>query len=369
MTQFRIYLDDRPAPPEFMDAIASVVVEQEIDLAWEARIEIPDCQNDAGEWSKATQLGLADIARVRIEVKVADTFEALIDGPVVGADGDLDSEPGQSAQILRVHDDSVLLNRDIEPTRWENKTDSEIADAIFARYPALTTRRVDPTPTPSGRRPPEVAQNESDIQLLRELARRHPHFHAYVLPGPTPSASVACFNAVGQSDRTLPEMVLTGAGRNISSFSARADRNLPARVVVGTFDVANRQETGAEATAEDFRRFADTFDLGGQEPRTVTIRPESGEAVDSQTLVDAEAARRAWQVEASGSVLGHCYGGVLRPYDLVTVQGAGRNSGQYLIKAVRHALDDSTYGQEFTLLRDGISSSSGGGGGVPAGIM
>ncbi|MCG8356841.1 MAG: hypothetical protein MI920_14825, partial [Kiloniellales bacterium] len=105
---YRLFLNDGPASQEETDRVEQIVVEQEVDMAWEARLDIPIGADEQGLWSSEDEVFAQPFNRVRIEVQVAGAaFVPLIDGPVVGSDARMSGEPGQSMLTVRVQDDSV----------------------------------------------------------------------------------------------------------------------------------------------------------------------------------------------------------------------------------------------------------------------
>ena len=79
--------------------------------------------------------------------------------------------------------------------------------------------------------------------------------------------------------------------------------------------------------------------------------------------------RGAWAYSGHGEVSAEIYTGVLSPYRVLSVAGAGsRLSGDYLISEVSHTLRDDGYRQAFTLRRN-AHSDGGGGLGLPGGVF
>src|SRR4051812_9716862 len=94
---YRLFFENTPATRDQLDQVQEITVEQQIDMAWEARFVIPICTDENGKWSSEKDPHLAEFHRIRLEVRVGDgKFVALIDGPVVGTDRQMSSEPGQS---------------------------------------------------------------------------------------------------------------------------------------------------------------------------------------------------------------------------------------------------------------------------------
>ena len=153
-TAYRLYVNNAPATREQLDQVEEITVEQSVDMAWEARLEIPICTDDQGRWSGEDDDFLAAFSRLRVEVKVGGGYVPLIDGPVVGYDSRMSSEPGQSAITLMVQDDSVYLNRSESLESFDDLLDHEIATRIFDDTREIAETDVEETPaTGSGLAP------------------------------------------------------------------------------------------------------------------------------------------------------------------------------------------------------------------------
>jgi phage protein D len=108
------------------------------------------------------------------------------------------------------------------------------------------------------------------------------------------------------------------------------------------------------------------IELGGE----TLLRPGSGEDVDLQHRVDAEAARNDRAFEATGTLRQGCYAGVLTPQHPVKVKlGTTPTSGTYTIDKVTHRLGRSEYQQQFMLYAERLEASAAGGGLIPAGLF
>src|SRR6266581_3026626 len=97
-SEFRVYFDGTAATKAQLDQIDTISVEQQLDMAWEARLEIPIRTTDDGRWTGADQSFASAFARIRVAIRIGDgSFVPLIDGPVVGTDLRMSSQPGQSS--------------------------------------------------------------------------------------------------------------------------------------------------------------------------------------------------------------------------------------------------------------------------------
>jgi len=364
---FRLYLDDKAATQDQLDQVDEIVVDQAMDRTWQARLQILMSTDDKGTWKGAHPTFVTGFARIRIEVDPGDgTFRALIDGPIIGTDTAMQSEPGQSRQTVLVHDDSVLLNRDERAHLLGKKSDHQVAKDLFdgARQHIRTTQ-IDTT-KPGSDGTATQFQRMTDMQLLRQLARRN-GMHAHVLPGDTPGASIGVFKALKTTPDgkpVLPPLVLVGTDRNMDSFTTREDAQAPATITGQTLSVMDKSISKAKVS------FRNVDILGakaaGESVRVGATRilpPGRDGLIDVEAAVKGAAERHSYSFMASGRVSTGMYPAVLSPYRVVTVKGVKEeHCGDYVIKSVNHRLTRSVYAQAFELTRNGRSAAAGGGG-------
>jgi len=362
-TEFRIFFDNVPATSDQLDRIEEITVEQEVDMAWEARIKIPIYVDADGNWSTEPEDFIGSFSRVRVEIKVGEApFVALIDGPLVGLDRHLYSDPGRSTAVLSIMDDSVFLNRDEQVSRFEDLLDHEIAWQVFDQYSQIASTTIQETPAPGDSLPPVVVQRETSMQLLRRLARRN-GMHAYVLPGTNPGQSIGCFKAFPEEGLELPPLLLLGPERNMEMFNCTYDAQRPSRVRTSTLDITDKSIASATAGPEDLVALGDEPALeSGVNPAARMLPPGLGQSVDPNQATLAVADRDSYAFQAEGKVRSASYAGILQPYLLVAVTGVNAAwCGDYLITRVTHAINRSKYNQSFTLCRNARSIGSTGG--------
>lgn len=359
--QYRLFFNNTPATREQLDRFDDITVSQEMDMAWQANLQIPFCTDDKGQWKSETKNFIADFRRIRIEIKVGDApFVALIDGPIVGSNRQMNSEPGRSMLTLTVQDDSVYLNREETVFRFEKLRDDEIATQVFQRFQQVIKQtRIDTTPSPPNPPNPLIVQRrETAMQLLRFLAERQ-GLHAYVLPGQRPSQSIGCFKALPTELDGLPPLILLGSDRNMFAFNPTNDAQRPARFRAYALRVTDKAILRSESNLESIPRLGQKPTLPESDTAVQILPPRHGDAVDLDKWVTGETLRASYAVSATGSVLGDCYAGVLSPYRLITVRGVDKQyNGNYLITRVTHNLTRSLYSQDFTLRRNAQSTAA-----------
>jgi hypothetical protein len=90
------------------------------------------------------------------------------------------------------------------------------------------------------------------------------------------------------------------------------------------------------------------------------LRPGQTRNVNLQDAVQAATDQAAFSLTAEGEVLKDTYSAVLQPYQNVQVLGVnGQLSGLWQIRQVTHTLTRNSYGQTFSLRRNGQSAGSG----------
>ena len=365
--EYRLFFNDEPADQERLDLFERIVVEQEVDVMWEARLEMPVCVDDKGHWDGEKEDFLQPYTRVRVEVKVGEKpFVPLIDGPVTEVVTPRDSQPGRSSVTLVVHDDSVLLDQEESIADFPNKSDSEIAEQIFGDV--LTGKPdVEKTPPQPDNPTNVVIQRGTQMQLLRALARRHDK-HAYVLPGEEPGKSVGSFKTFPtEPDSELPMLILLGEDRNFTSLNLRRNARGPANVRAATLSIKDKKITTGRAAPTDAQLMGDApaVAAAGNTPTRV-LPPGQSDLVDVNDRARAAASKLSLASRATGEVLPFCYGGVLRPYRVVPVNVSDSDlSANYLLTKVTHTLDRSNYKQSFSMKGNSVSKAAGGSMGAP----
>jgi hypothetical protein len=354
-----MFFNNNPATREQLDRFEEITVEQEIDMAWEARMQVPIATDDNGNWTGEDEDFLAEFTQVRIEIQIGDSaFVPLIDGCIVESGDSMSSEPGQSMKTVIVQDDSIRLNREDRIFRFENQLYHEIASQLFEEIEQIDTTEIEKTP-PSSSLPPVVVQRGTAMQLLRSLARRQ-GMHAYVLPGKEPGKSIGCFKPFPTKTDGLPPLILLGAERNVAEFHPTNNAQNPAKVTASILNVFDKKITKSSSDLGKLDLLGEETTFA-EEGNTATqiLSPGYSDAVDLDQAVTAEALRSSYSTEATGSVLNETYSAILTPYQVVSVCGANqRHSGDYLIRKVTHSLTRSFYSQSFTLQRNARSSGS-----------
>jgi phage protein D len=370
LAQYRLFFDNAPVEQAQIDKFTEIRVDQAIGLAAEAQLDLPVSTDDTGAWSGQDDDFSVPYHRIRVEVQLDEgDFVPLIDGPVVAQRFELKAEPDNSHVTLVVHDDSVLLNREEKVAVFEDKAASEIAESLISEYGL--TPQVDDMPPAGGALTRYVVQRGTNMQLLRQLARRNGMW-TYVKPGPDPGKSIGVFSRPSLDPSDLPEIVLLGADRNIDDLSVEFDAFRPLKAEARSITITDKSELTSEIESSDLSPLGDEAVHDVLDPTvTALLARTREEQADIDAAAQAAVNLSSFAYIAQGEVTNDLYGGIILPYQVVSVAGiGGRLSGNYVVSRVSHKLTDSSYSQNFALIRNARSASGGGGlPSVPGGLF
>jgi phage protein D len=288
------------------------------------------------------------------------TPECIFDGYVLSHKLHLDRNITSSMLKVWGQDASWLMNLEEKATEWADLTDGDVANSIFGTYgftPAPDNTQDDSaTHTSSGH---TLMQRASDIQFLRQLARRNGKL-----------CRVACGAQAGQRTGYFAKPDLTG------SPSATLTLNDPAKQMVNAFDIewdvtrptevlaAQALFTSSDAASADVTDSGLTS-LGDRDAST--FAGQSMKAMLTATVDDAgELTMRATSLLREGSFFVRCTGQVdlstlgvvLRVGALVTVNGIGSvHSGTYYVWSVHHTIKLDSYLMSFVLVRNAVGNA------------
>jgi hypothetical protein len=366
--EYKVFFDGTSATQDQLDKIEEVVVDQTVDRAWEARLQIPVCVNNDGKWEGEQEAWMKAFTRLRVEVNSGDNkFVPLIDGPIVGFDSARSSQPGKSIVTVVAHDDSALLNRTATVEVRKGQKDSDLARQIFLDAQLGGTPDIEDTPAQPDPITDAAVQRGTPMQYLRELARRNQEWHAYVLPGPASKQSIGCFKKFPTEIDGLPELVLLGTDRNMEEFNVTNRSNIPCNVKASTLSISHGQIQTASSSFRDATLLGDEpADPSSANDSTCLLRPGQTDRVSLPDVTKSAAAASSFSLDATGRIVPFCYPAVLSPYRCVLVRiSDSQFSSKYLITRVTHTLSRSLYQQSFSMKGNGVTVSKGGNAATP----
>ena len=346
---YRVWFGDRSATKEELDRIEEIVVEQEMDMAWEARIRMYVCLDEKGHWQHGADGFAKPFERVRVEIGFGSpAYTPLIDGPVAGYESTLDSQPGRSSVTIVVRDDSVLLNRKAAVEITEGKRADETARKLFAGLPEAGTPRVKSTDSPE----PVTVRRGTPIELLRKLALDH-GYHAYVLPGEQRGRSIGCFLPDPDAAGKLPPLVLIGDARNVADIEIHESSEAPQRTVAHMLGVGDQQIVAGSTSIKDLELLRPLPALEDGKLAERIVAPADNVREDPAVATKAQTRRASYAYKVSGRVVPGCYAAALAPYERVdVVAGKHPMSGTWLLTKATHRITPSIYTQHFEAKSD-----------------
>jgi hypothetical protein len=361
VAELKIHLDNEVASKEQLDLFSDVRIDQAIGMAAEAELTVDIGVDETGCWTEVEEPFLQPAARIRIEVKIGDNdFVPLIDGPVVGQRFELSGSPSGSKLTLIVQDDSVLMNQNEAVELYEDQSADSVAQQLFQA--AGLTAETDSVSLPAGGFTRYLVRRGTAMQFLRELARRHGMF-VYVEPGSDPGTSIGYFKRPQLDSSDYPELLLTGAERNINQFSGQFDGLRPLTARADGVNIADLQILSSAVEASDIETQGDEAVHDFTDPGQILLARTRTHSDDLDASVNAAVNHSSWAYSANAEVMADSYGSVLLPYRVVSVAGAGGHlSGEWLISQVTHSISDASYKQAFGLRRNARSSGNDDGG-------
>jgi phage protein D len=365
LSEYRLFFDNQPADAARLALIEEIRIDQAIDMISEAQITFPIGRDEGGEWPGVLDSALAPLTRVRVEVSVGDgPFVALIEGRIVAQRFDMGGGPNESQAVIVVHDESAMMNREDKARLFENMPPEAIAALIFAEYGLEP--RTEPSGIGASSLERAVMQRGTDFALLRRLARGA-NMIVHVEPGLVPGLSVGRFRRLPLTPSGLPEMVLTGATRNVNRLTLELDALSPVTARADQVDPASLATLAAASAAAVKVPLGEAPTAALAQPAQIFVDHPGADPTVLAAGVQAAVDRGAWAYSGEGEVSAEAYPAVLQPYQVLSVAGAGsRLSGDYLISEVTHTLRDDGYRQAFTVRRNAHSEV---GGGLPGGVF
>ena len=338
-----------------------VLLEVEIDeeLASMFRMQLT-LNRDGGDWTYLDDAEIRPWQEISISAGLADDNDLLLSGyitqikPIFGSDL-------QSAVIeIMGMDKSVAMDRMEILKDWPDKSDSDIAEAIFAKYGLEPD--VEATDVVHSEETSTIIQRDTDIQFLRRLALRN-GYECYV------QGDTGVFKSLDLDSPSQGVLAVHfGEETNTYGFTLELDALMPTGVAMQQIDRLNKTTSSVAIETSDIKV------LGAQEAASLlgekTI-PEDGTPIGKglryigQNSAFGEAEMEAlsqglfqkseWLIRASGEVNSAEYGKVVQARKLITVKGIGETySGEFYVCRVKHLFTLGGYTQYVTLKRNAI---------------
>jgi hypothetical protein len=206
------------------------------------------------------------------------------------------------------------------------------------------------------------SQQATDLQYIKGLAEAYDHVF-YIEPTPVPSMNTAYW---GPKQYTgVPQRAITanmGSDTNLIEIKFESS-SLDTTMMTGSIQDPILNIKIPVFTAGSLRpplaAFPDWL-VNMANAKTKQYRAGGGvNFVQAYGEAQAETDKSTDAVKATGTLDGTRYGGVLRARKLVGLRGLGyMHDGFYYVKNVTHMLKKGEYKQEFTVVREGLGSTT-----------
>lgn len=395
-SSYQLLLGGQPEDDTLHQLVASIDVEESMDMPAAIQITLPVSHTSAGDLTYVTDPRFAPLAPVAV---VASAGGSGAQGVTTGAVGNvaaavgggsapaaaqcifdgyllsqkLHLETGVTNSTLTVwgQDASWLMNQTEKVREWVDVTDSAVAAAIFGEYGIAPSDQNTEDDTPSHTEDTHsLMQRGSDISFLRLLARRSGKV-----------CRIACADQPGvrtgyfaipklDGDPAVNLSLNDPANWTVGAIDLEWDATRPTAVTAHTALFSDADPDGATGDTSDSGLAA----LGDRTLAAFTGQPMTillAAAVDSagELTLRAQAVLReaGWFARCEGDADVERLGTVLRAGMLVKLVGVGAlHSGTWIVWTVRHKLTKEKHNMQFTLLRNAVGNPPSGAGGLSA---
>ena len=384
---YRIAFDDEPVDDEFYDSVVSLTVEESTGAPGSFHLRLATSPDDDGVWAYLDDPRFGLYTSVSIQIGFTgggglgdvlgaglggvggggnDGLEWVFEGYVTAVDVNLDSAPDAAHIDVSGLDASVLLSLEEKIATWKDLADNDIVRQIVDGIYDIEVK-ADPTPTVHQQNDTTIVQRGSDLQFVRELARRNGR-EFYFEADNTSGDVVAYFRAPQLAGTPQPDLAIQfGEESNLRRFTARLSgqqplsvrteqmdvkTNSPKRAQVGKTQLTALGDQGADALIGDpLGLLVTPKDALAQ---TLVLGTPTSDPTEMLTLAQSVRDEAGWLVTAQGEINGDAYQRALRPRRLVLVKGAGSTySGKYYVTRVVHEIDGAGgYTQTFEARRN-----------------
>ena len=356
---YQLLVDGQPVAADLYAAIASLEVEEHAELPGAIQLSVPVAPDGANDLTRVPDDAFRPFANLAVVVTIeGGASECIFDGYVLSHKLHLDR--GTAASTLQVwgQDASWLMNLEDKVKEWADVTDAAVANAIFSDYgiaPAPDNTSDDSAShTESGH---TLMQRASDIQFLRQLARRNGKL-CRVAGGAAAGALIGTFAKPDLSAAPALTLTLNDPDKvMVSAFDFEWDVTRPTEVDArqalftdpGDGVAGDATDSGLPLLAE--RGLAELAGRPMKALLTTTV-DDAGELQMRTTSLLREA---SFFVRCTGDVDLAALGAVLRVGAIVQLDGVGSlHSGKYLVWSVKHAITLDAYKMSFVLVRNAV---------------
>jgi hypothetical protein len=345
--------------PQLYNCAEQFVITEQIGEGSHFNLVVSLCRNDDGSWPHLEEAEKGLWNRVTVTVTLGKHKDVLMDGYISHIHVATTPSDGTLKATFTVVDVSYVMGLKQRCKTWPpGKTYEDIANEIITGAPYSLTAVIEPNPpSAGGSTPRSVVQRHSDLQFLRELARRR-GYEFYVMGATayfrTPNLQSAPQKAIasnfGDKSNCDDLQIFVNGTTPVRAAGSRLDPHTGERVSPppATPDDTGQPPMGStDATAGR----SDS----GPVPLTTVVarRPPVGSASEMQAYLNGVMSRSSCLLKATGTMNGLRYGAILRTHKNVTIFGFGKTyTGDYYVRKVVHTFTPKTYRVQFEACRN-----------------
>ena len=378
-TTYQLLLNGQAVEPGFYTDLASLEVEESMDLPGAVQLQLPVVANTSGDLTYISDPRLQPFATLSVVVTPpgdattnglgsllgggggAPGNQCIFDGCVLSQKLHLETGTTNSTVVVWGQDASWLMNLQEKAKEWVGVTDADVANSIFGNYGITpdsgNTDDDSPSHTEDGH---TLMQRASDIQFLRMLARRNGKL-CRVACTDTPGQRTGYFSKpdVGGDPAVTLELNDPNAW-TVDALDVEWDVARPSEVLAAQALFNDSDPDGASVDQTDSGLdLLEARGLSSFATKTMSVMltapvDDAGELTLRAQSVLREA---GWFARCEGEADVARLNAILRAGSVVQINGAGAlNSGKYFVWSVRHTIDKQSHRMKFVLVRNAVGS-------------
>lgn len=304
--------------------------------------------------------------RVIILVIIGTTQKVLLDGIITHHQLSISNEPGQSIFTVTGEDVSVKMLQNETPVTHENKSPLSIFEGIINSY-------IQYNMSPDTDNGPEIstvpdsnhkipAQNGTDWDYISKLSKDFDYM--FFIEPVAPFHNNACWKSkkTRSLDVQKPLQINIGPMTNVNSLNFQYDTQIPITVQATTQDPQTQKTVTVNVSEINYTTLSNqtTFTSNQSNVKSKQLKGIGGWSVDDiKKTAQAEVNRSVDAITGTGEMNTPSYGDILRARKAVWVIGAGKSyDGKYYVRNVTHNIKLGEYTQSFTIVREGLGTTS-----------
>lgn len=346
--------------PELYKCAETFRITEEIGKGSTLHMVVALCRKDDGSWPHLEEAELGAWQRITVTVTVGTHTDVLLDGYISDIHVTTTTQTATLKATFTVVDVSYVMGLRPKCKVWPaGKTYEDIAKEIVIGKPynLKAVTQENPPAAGSSPEPRSVVQRSSDLDFLRELARRRgyefyvmgatAYFRAPVLDGKRQKAIVSNF---GEKTNCETLEIFVNGSAPLKAIGARVDPYTGETVASQATSETGLPSLGStDATAER----TDTDDSRVPLTTVVVRRTPALSESELKAYLRGVMMRADFFLKAHGTLNALRYGAILRTRKIVSIFGFGKTySGHYYVRKVIHTLTPRTYHMEFEAYRN-----------------